>query len=237
MHVAICDDNVADRKHLERLLSRESDKRAGTPDILYIESFGDKEHFLKNPLKYNIVFMDMCSEDGLVEEIIRRLEMVSFNAPLILYSSKIDYTALKDLPPYVVHAKKPYIPDPLPGYLTLGDKNVIGRVVTLPFYQNGAIQHVPKDDIMYALPSESGYVLYLADSTRVNVDDDIAALRKLFDPHEEYAIVNTDCFVNFKYVSSVMLFSILMHDRHEFKISPFIYRKYKWLKEDINALI
>ena len=29
MHIAICDDNVADRKHLERLLSRESAKRAG----------------------------------------------------------------------------------------------------------------------------------------------------------------------------------------------------------------
>ena len=57
MHVAICDDNVADRKHLERLLSRESDKRAGTTNILYIDSYGDKDYFLKNqtPLKYNII--------------------------------------------------------------------------------------------------------------------------------------------------------------------------------------
>ena len=49
MHVAICDDNVADRKHLERLLSRESDKRAGTTNILYIDSYGDKDYFLKKP--------------------------------------------------------------------------------------------------------------------------------------------------------------------------------------------
>ena len=28
MHVAICDDNVADRRQLERLLKRESDKRS-----------------------------------------------------------------------------------------------------------------------------------------------------------------------------------------------------------------
>ena len=63
MHVAICDDNVADRKHLERLLSRESDKRAGTTNILYIDSYGDKDYFLKNqtPLKYNIIFMAMCA--------------------------------------------------------------------------------------------------------------------------------------------------------------------------------
>ena len=55
MHVAVCDDNVADRRHIERLLSRESDKRAGTPNILYIDSYGDKDHFLINPLKYNII--------------------------------------------------------------------------------------------------------------------------------------------------------------------------------------
>ena len=36
MHVAICDDNVADRKHLERLLSREADKKAGTSDNIFV---------------------------------------------------------------------------------------------------------------------------------------------------------------------------------------------------------
>ena len=42
MHIAICDDNIADRKHLERLLSRESDKRMGTPNLLYVDSYGDR---------------------------------------------------------------------------------------------------------------------------------------------------------------------------------------------------
>ena len=107
MHVAVCDDNVADRRHIERLLSRESDKRAGTPNILYIDSYGDKDHFLINPLKYNIIFMDMCSRPGLVEEIIEQLTMMGYRAPLILYSSKIDYTAIPNLPDYVIHAKNP----------------------------------------------------------------------------------------------------------------------------------
>ena len=30
MHIAICDDNIVDRKQLERLLERESDKSAET---------------------------------------------------------------------------------------------------------------------------------------------------------------------------------------------------------------
>ena len=40
MHIAICDDNIADRKHLERLLSRESDKRMGC--LLYTSDAADE---------------------------------------------------------------------------------------------------------------------------------------------------------------------------------------------------
>ena len=240
MHVAVCDDNVADRKHLERLLSRESDKRSGTPNILYIESFGDKEHFLKNPLKYNIVFMDMCSREGLVKEIIGRLDEMGFNAPLVLYSSKYDYTALKNLPPYVIHAKKPYIPDPLPEFLALGDKNVLGNVVTLPVHINGVVQPVPKDQLMYAVPSDnpnaSGkYTLFISGGTALETDDDISAIRQILEPHDEFKLINKDCFVNFKYVSIVMPFTIMMLDYRAFRISLFNSRKFKMHKASIDS--
>lgn len=150
MHVAICDDNVADRKHLERLLSRESDKRAGTPNILYVDSYGEKMHFLANPLKYNLIFMDMSSEPGIVEFILEHLEEMGYHAPLVLYSDKIDYTALPNLPDYVVHARKPYIPDPLPEFLALGDANVSGHVVSISVHKNSVLIHVPKYMILYA---------------------------------------------------------------------------------------
>ena len=37
MHIAICDDNIADRKQTERLLGKESDRRAKTESVLYID--------------------------------------------------------------------------------------------------------------------------------------------------------------------------------------------------------
>ena len=50
MHIAICDDNVADRKQLERLLKRESDKRASSTGIIYADSFGNASALLANPI-------------------------------------------------------------------------------------------------------------------------------------------------------------------------------------------
>lgn len=234
MHVAICDDNVADRKHLERLLSRESDKRAGTPNILYVDSYGEKMHFLANPLKYNLIFMDMSSEPGIVEFILEHLDEMGYHAPLILYSDKIDYTKIPNLPDYVVHAKKPYIPDPLPDFLALGDANVVGHVISINVHTNSVVSRIPKYMIMYAVEENNTCTLYLTDGTSMKVEEKIEELRQIFEPFEEFERVNTKSIVNFKYVTAVMPISVMMQDSREFKISFFRYREYKWLKQEID---
>ena len=59
MHIAICDDNIADRKHLERLLGRESDRRKDTKGILYIDAYGNVDALTKSPMIYDLFFIDM----------------------------------------------------------------------------------------------------------------------------------------------------------------------------------
>lgn len=236
MHVAICDDNVADRKHLERLLSRESDKRAGTPNILYVDSYGEKMHFLANPLKYNLIFMDMSSEPGIVEFILEHLDAMGYHAPLVLYSDKIDYTLIPNLPDYVVHAKKPYIPDPLPGFLALGDANVTGHVVTVTVHIDSVISHVPKHSIMYALEEKDGCTLYLTEGDSVEVDETIDVLRQIFEPYEEFERVNKKSIANFRYVSAVMPVTLVMQDYKELTIPLLRYREYKSLKQKMDEL-
>ena len=57
MHIAICDDHIADRKQMERLLSRESDRRIKTTGNLYIDSFGSVSALLHAPMIYNLFFI------------------------------------------------------------------------------------------------------------------------------------------------------------------------------------
>ena len=59
VYIAICDNNIADRKQLERLLEREKDKRlSDSLDVLYIDSFGSEEALMATPVKYDIFFID-----------------------------------------------------------------------------------------------------------------------------------------------------------------------------------
>ena len=92
MHIAICDDNVADRKQLERLLQRESDKRASTSGILYIDSYGHPESLLQNPLQYDAIFVDVCkTPDYAAETFVKALVQKHDSAFIIMCCSDIDY--------------------------------------------------------------------------------------------------------------------------------------------------
>ena len=64
MHIALCDDNVADRKQFERLVKRESDRRAADEGILFADSFGNSESLLTNPMQYDVFYIDMCKTPG-----------------------------------------------------------------------------------------------------------------------------------------------------------------------------
>ena len=74
MHVAICDDNGADRKQLERLLTRESEKRHTDEGTIYADSYGNATNLLANPLQYDAIFIDICHTPGVtVKEIVDTL--------------------------------------------------------------------------------------------------------------------------------------------------------------------
>lgn len=231
MHIAICDDNVADRKHLERLLSRESDKRMGTPNLLYVDSYGDKEHFLFRPLMYDLVFMDMSETPTLTAEIIDAITEMGFTAPIILYSSKVDYTALPNLPQNVVHQKKPYLPDPLPAFLALGDTHVHGHIETLPLHcADGTKHYAPVHDILYYLSDASSRTIYLKDGTNMAVTDEAWDFQHMAEPFREFYRINNDTVINIRFVTKLTPFTVTMRDGRKFRISPLHHSQMKHIQ-------
>lgn len=92
MHIAVCDDNIADRKQTERLLGRQSDrifKESG--ERLYIDSYGNVDAFMIHPQMYHGLFVDMTSSEKNGIEIARMLLERGVTKPIILCSSTIDY--------------------------------------------------------------------------------------------------------------------------------------------------
>ncbi len=92
MHVAICDDNIADRKQMERLLSRESTRRLSTTGHLFIDSYGNVNSLLANPLEYNVYYIDMCKTEGVTGELVAKSILEKgIHALIVMCCSDVDY--------------------------------------------------------------------------------------------------------------------------------------------------
>lgn len=235
MHIAICDDNIADRKHLERLLSRESDKRAGTPDILYVDSYGDCNQFFRNPFLYNLFFIDMVSTPTIAYEMVTKLRDMGVTAPVVLCSSKIDYTQLENLPPKVYHMQKPYTPAPLPELLAYGDIDVKGEVETISVHCSSSLKPIPAKDIFYFYTTkENQHMLCMKDGSLIEIDENAGELQILLESYHQYRRVTKTVIINLLLVTMLTPFTILMQDYKEFHYSPFLYRELKFAKEDLE---
>ena len=106
-YIAICSDNVADRKHLERLLEREKDARlAKSRDVLYIDSFGSEEALLTTPIKYDIFLLDLSSGDEASLIVTEKLRSRGIAAPVVLFSSAQNYDSYVSSPEDIIYIEK-----------------------------------------------------------------------------------------------------------------------------------
>lgn len=110
MHIAIYDDNIADRKQLERLLGRESDKRIPTTGNLYCDSYGNMESLLHAPMQYQLFFIDSQASESAGMDIMHALRKAGVLAPIVMCSGKVDYTAFTNAGENVLHLCKPIQP-------------------------------------------------------------------------------------------------------------------------------
>ena len=93
MHVAVCDYNVADRKQMERLLHRESDKRLKeTGEGLFIDSYGNEKAVLSHPMLYDVFYIDMCKTPGTTgSDVAKSLISLGVVVPIYMCVSDINY--------------------------------------------------------------------------------------------------------------------------------------------------
>lgn len=84
MHIAICDDNIADRKQTERMLKRDSDKRKELKEAIYIDSFGNIASLMHSPMTYQLFFIDYHSENRNAYDIATLLRNAGVLAPIYI---------------------------------------------------------------------------------------------------------------------------------------------------------
>lgn len=109
VYIAICDDNAADRKQFERLLEREKTARVSKGEVLYIDSFGSKEALMHTPIKYDLFLIDITLEKENGMDIAKALRKEGISAPIVLFTSTIDYKSFGNPPDNITYFDKPVL--------------------------------------------------------------------------------------------------------------------------------
>lgn len=225
MHIAICDDNIADRKQLERLLGRESDKRKSTTGVFYVDSFGDSDVLGKNPMPYDLFFIDMVKgeTDGLT--FARDLRNAGVTAPIILCSSLIDYraktAAIPELTDEFMHLAKPIITKELSEAL---DKAILlqqNRIPTIELRSDKETLYVKEDDIVYAVYEDLAVNVFLNDGTKVRVLSTMEGFYGSVSMFSHMLLLSEKSMINIAYLEKYSPFHVTLKDGTVVKSSPF----------------
>ena len=107
MHIAVCDDNIADRKQTERLLGKEAAKRISVYGSLYVDSFGSADSLYKAPMIYDLFFVDMTGNPPHGMEVAIKLRELGVTAPICMCRSEIEYEKFVNKPDNLMFLDKP----------------------------------------------------------------------------------------------------------------------------------
>ena len=228
MHIAICDDNIADRKQTERLLGRESDRRAKTDSVLYIDSFGKQESILNAPMIYDMFFIDMVNDaPSTASDIVKALLNAGVTSPIVMLSSSIDYTkdAYLNSLDQVHFLSKPIKVTELSDIITMGFERKREKVPTIELRTDIEAFYVKEEDIMYAVFFNKQYTdVYLHDGRKIHMLMNIENFYAHLEHFGSFFPANRHTIVQKKYVKKISLLHVHLSCGKKF-IFPNDYKK------------
>lgn len=219
MHIAICDDNIAERKHLERLLSRESDNRIHTTGVLYIDSFGHDTSLMKAPKVYDLFFIDMSESNYNGIDVAERLREFGVTAPIVLCSGKIDYESIPHRLTRMHYISKPLEPVQI--------HDIIERAIAAKAMERPTVEirdeentfYIFPEDIVYAKADAHIVTIHMADGTIRRMLGSIDDLRAVLCTYSFFIMTRKKIIMNITYMTKLSFSSITLQDDIELPLS------------------
>lgn len=224
MHIAICDDNIADRKQLERLLKKESDTRNKMTEGFYVDSYGNCSALFRSPMLYDIFFIDLTESETNGMEVCQKLLCYGVHAPIVLCSSKIRYSEIKTqnpLPDNVLFLDKPLKKEELSEKLDFAlsaKQTAVSRIELRE--ESGEHCYVEEADILYAIASGKYLQVTLRNKKVLSILSTLDNLYSQLEMYPSFFLLNRKVLVNGRHLIKVRLFTATMTDGASFRIHP-----------------
>ena len=233
--IALLDDDPADRKQSERLLSRERDERVKNGEVIYYDSYGSEEALLPYFMKYDLFLIDVThtTRDGMM--VAADLKNHGAEGKIILYYDKIDYRARYGDEEGISFMQKPLWQKDFSRIIDIAREVHDNKIPRIELRGDKDTVYVTKDEILYA--TDQGYYIAVAltGDRSFHALTDMASFYDLLDP-KDFTAVSRAAVINMNHVVSSKGTSFKMADGAVIKFSIFekkaITKKYAEFAKD-----
>lgn len=219
MHLAICDDNIADRKHLERLLQRESDRRKDTTGILYIDSYGNVDALTKSPMIYDLFFIDMTQLPPHGMETAILLREIGVVAPIVLCTSSIRYEDYAKPPIDLFYIDKPFKPEKLTEIIDAVEAKKKKAAPTIEVRDDLNTYYIYEDDFIYAYPDGYRTKIVLKNGRVIMQLGTLQELIPVLQPFDSFLLLGKKYVVNYNHIKKIEKNYVLLSDHSKVPLS------------------
>lgn len=218
--IAVLDDDPADRKQAERLLSRERDERIKNGEVIYYDSYGSEEALLPYFMKYDLFLIDVTAtlRDGMMVAV--DLRRRGAEGKIILYYDKIDYQARYGDEEGISFMRKPLWQRDFSRLIDIAGEVHASKKPHIELRGDNETLYVTKDEILYATFIDYYVAVALTGDRSFHVMCDMTSFCGSLDP-EEFLIVSSKTVINMSHVVSTRGTTFKMADGAVIKFSLF----------------
>ncbi len=220
MHIAICDDNIADRKQLERLLARESDRRIKTSGNLYLDSFGSISALMHAPMLYDLFFIDYHSESHNGADIAALLRQTGVSAPIVLCSGTTDYTIFSDLPDHILHITKPIQVKELSDIVSMGVEIHTNSKPPIAIQGEKETFYLPEENLIFAKERNHMLYVYVKSGETHTTLGKLSDLSATLENNPRFICLNKTYLINLLHITAIHPGSLTLSNQKKIKF-PF----------------
>lgn len=234
LHIALCDTNFPDRKQMERLLSRETDKRQNEC-LIYMETFGSHASVLATKRVYDGYFLDIPEEDFSAIDLARELRKKGIVSPVIFCISTMDYRLNNDIDGDVYFLEKEIKVSDLSETIDeLLLRKEAHHIPSIEFRNSEETYYVEPKDIIYINHEGLSMYIHMTDGTVKKARGEIENAFVEFSPFPLFFMPTKNYIINKDYVKKISPFTITLTNNVTIPI-PFgiakkisdLFKKYK----------
>ena len=221
LSIALFDTNFGERKQMERLLDRESDRRGETCSI-YTTTFGNKDTLLNTQRIYDAYFLDIPDDSYSAYDLAKDLRLKDIASPIIFLCSSMNYRECgRELSNTFFMDKPVLVADLTAMTEELLQQKAENYVPSIEIRDITKTHYLTEREIVYCENSKRtrNITIHLQDGSTMFTENDIDNFLSELEPLGQFFMANNQVIVNARYVDKTTFFRVYLKIGKSFKRS------------------